>query len=376
MKYFLIAGEASGDMHAARLIGELKKNDPIAHLMCMGGDLMETAGAELILHYREMAFMGFMAVLRNLRKITENFTIAEQAIMKFQPDKVILVDYPGFNLRMARFVKERTSATVYYYISPKIWAWKTSRIHTIKRYVDHMLTIFPFETDFYARFGYQVHYVGNPTVDSVDEQLNKNETFAEFIVNNHLNEKPVIAVLPGSRKQEITNCLPVILESLINFIDYQIVIAGAPGVEADYYQQWMNKDSKYRVMFGQTYQLLFHSAIAVVNSGTATLETALIGTPQVVVYHVSPGWIASIAKKLFLKTRFVSLVNILMGSEVVRELVANEFRPAKLSVEVKKIIVDDVKREGILKSYAGIRQQLGSAGTAARAARLILSLHN
>jgi lipid-A-disaccharide synthase len=376
MKYFLIAGEASGDMHAARLIEEIGKSDPGAQFMCMGGDLMQAAGAELIRHYRDMAFMGFMTVLRNLKKVRENFNIAEQAILRFQPDKVILVDYPGFNLRIARFVKEHTTLPVYYYISPKIWAWKTSRIHAIRRYVDHMLTIFPFETDFYARYDYRVHYVGNPSVDAISEQLNRNQTFAEFAALNQLPLKPVLAVLPGSRKQEIARCLPVILESLKPFGSFQIVVAGAPGIEEAYYKQWLGEQADCKVIFKQTYQLLFHSALAVVNSGTATLEAALIGTPQVVVYHVSPGWLASIGKKIFLKTGYISLVNILAGREVVRELVAHSFRAENLSAEVKMIIVNNHFRQGILDSYAEIGRQLGSSGTAARAARLILSLHD
>ncbi len=376
MKYFLIAGEASGDMHAARLIEEIGKSDPHAKFMCMGGELMQAAGAEVIRHYRDMAYMGFWNVLRNVQKIRENFKIAEQAILKFQPDKVILVDYPGFNLRIARFVKKSTPFPVYYYISPKIWAWNTGRIHAIKRYVDHMLTIFPFETDFYARYRYQVHYVGNPTVDAISTQLNKDQTFPEFATLNQLPLKPFIAVLPGSRKQEIDRCLSVILESLKPFGTFQIVVAGAPGIDEKYYQQWLDKYTDCKVLFNQTYQLLSHSALAVVNSGTATLEAALIGTPQVVVYHVSPGWMVSIGRKLFLKTKYISLVNILAGREVVRELVAHEFRAEKLSAEVKNIIVNDHFRQAILDSYHEVGRQLGSSGTAARAARLILSLHD
>lgn len=376
MKYFLIAGEASGDMHAARLIEEIGKSDPEAQFMCMGGDLMQAAGAKVIRHYREMAFMGFVTVLANLKRIRENFKIAEQSILSFQPDKIILVDYPGFNLRIARFIRKNTSFPVYYYISPKIWAWKTSRIHAIRRNVDHMLTIFPFETEFYARYGYQVHYVGNPTVDTVSAQLNRKQSFAEFAVLNHLPVKPVIAVLPGSRRQEITRCLPLILESLKPFGDFQIVIAGAPGMDAAFYQPWIGACPECRILFNQTYQLLFQSALAVVNSGTATLETALIGTPQVVVYHVSPGWLATLGRKLFLKTKYISLVNILAGREVVRELVAQEFTTEKLKAEIKKIIVNDHFRESILESYAEIGRGLGSTGTAARTARLILSLHD
>jgi lipid-A-disaccharide synthase len=361
-------------MHAARLIEEIGKSDPDAQFMCMGGELMREAGAVVVRDYRDMAFMGFTTVLRNLKKIRENFTIAEKAILNFEPDKILLVDYPGFNLRMARFIKEHTSIPVYYYISPKIWAWKTSRIKAIKRYVDHMLTIFPFETAFYNKYGYRVHYVGNPTVDAVGDKLNRNQTFKEFAEHTQMQHKPVIAVLPGSRKQEISNCLPIILKALEPFESFQIVVAGAPGIEADFYQQWIKEDAECRVLFGQTYQLLYHSALAVVNSGTATLETALIGTPQVVVYHVSPGWLATIGKKLFLKTKFISLVNILAGKELVRELVAHDFRAEKIRQEVKKIIVNDQYKQSMLDSYAEIGRQLGSTGTAARAARLILTL--
>jgi lipid-A-disaccharide synthase len=274
MRYFIIAGEASGDLHASNLMRELKKQDSNAEFCFLGGDFMQLQGGTMIIHYREMAFMGFVAVVQNARKIFKNMTDCKQAILDFKPDIVILVDYPSFNLRIAQFVKEKLNTRVYYYISPKIWAWKENRIHKIKRYIDRMFTIFPFETEFYARHQFAVEYVGNPTVDSVFQRPNQQQTFEEFCSNNTLPAKPIIALLAGSRKQEISNCLPRMLKAATQFENYQTLVSAAPGIEPDFYLQYIDKK---QLIFGQTYELVAHAKAAIVNSGTATLETALIG---------------------------------------------------------------------------------------------------
>lgn len=286
MKYFIIAGEASGDLHASNLMRELKTADSAAEFRFSGGDLMKAEGGELLIHYRDMAFMGIVNVVLHARTILRNFKIIQNAIIAFQPDVVILVDYPSFNLRIAEFVKKNTSAAVYYYIPPKLWAWKEYRIKSIKKYVDKVYTIFPFETAFYQKHHCEVSYIGNPTVDTITEKvLNNAISLNDFCNENRLPEKPVIALLPGSRTQEIKGCLPRMIQAAQQLTDYQVVVSGAPGVSPDFYASYAGN---LPVVFGKTYQLLGVATAAVVNSGTATLETALAGTPEVVVYHI-PG---------------------------------------------------------------------------------------
>lgn len=371
MKYFLIAGEASGDLHASHLMHELKKQDQQAEFCFLGGDLMLAEGGEMIKHYRQMAFMGFIAVLKNLSIIFSNIKECKQALVKFQPDVLILIDYPSFNLRMAEFAKKKLNIPVYYYISPKIWAWKEYRIKKIRRYVDRIFTIFPFETEFYAKHSYPVEYVGNPTVDAVEEfKKSYRGNFQMFSQSNHLLDKPVIALLAGSRRQEIKSCLPRMIEASIQFSDYQPVIAGAPGVEKEFYYSIL-KNSSVAVVFGQTYELLLHSEAAIVNSGTATLETALIGTPQVVVYHVAFGKLAYLLKKLFIKVKYISLVNLMAGKEVVKELYAHLFTVENLKKELNAILTDERYREKMKNDYNKVAETLGEAGAANRAAKKI-----
>ncbi|HOH56036.1 MAG TPA: lipid-A-disaccharide synthase [Paludibacteraceae bacterium] len=374
MKYFLIAGEASGDLHASHLMHELKKQDQQAEFCFLGGDLMLAEGGEMIKHYRQMAFMGFVAVLKNLSIVLSNIKECKQALVKFQPDVLILIDYPSFNLRMAEFAKKKLNIPVYYYISPKIWAWKEYRIKKIKRYVDKMFTIFPFETEFYAKHSYPVEYVGNPTVDAVEEfKKSYRGNFQMFSQFNNLLEKPVIALLAGSRRQEIKSCLPRMIEASMQFSDYQPVIAGAPGIEKEFYFSIL-KNSSVAVVFGQTYELLLHSEAAIVNSGTATLETALIGTPQVVVYHVAFGKLAYWLKKLFIKVKYISLVNLMAGKEVVKELYAHLFTVENLKKELNAILTDERYREKMKNDYKKVAEILGEAGAANRAAKKIFVL--
>ncbi len=375
MRYFLIAGEASGDLHASNLMHEIKKQDPNAEFCFLGGDLMSAQGGQMVRHYRDMAFMGFVTVVRNLNKILSNLDDCKKAITAFRPDLVILIDYPDFNLQIAKFVKANYQTPVYYYIPPKIWAWKEYRIKKIKLYTDRIFTIFPFETAFYKKHNYEVDYVGNPTVDSIAMRPDKDEPFETFCIKNHLQQLPVIAIIPGSRRQEIANCLPKMMEAAGSFADYQMVISGAPGIEPEYYQQFI-KSKPVPVIFNQTYQLISHSKAAIVNSGTATLETALIGTPQVVVYHVFMGRLANLAKSVILKIKYISLVNLIADRELVKELIAIHFTAENTKSEVDKLLNDSEYRDKMINGYDEIRTILGEAGTAQRAAKKMVDSLN
>ena len=373
MRYFIIAGEASGDLHASNLMRELRIEDTQAEFCFLGGDLMQAQGGKMIKHYRDMAFMGIVAVLKNARTVLKNLSDCKQAITDFQPDVLILVDYPSFNLRMARFVKENMNTKVYYYISPKLWAWKEYRIKEIKRYVDKMFTIFPFETAFYAKHNYDVEYVGNPTVDSICARPHQNQSFADFCTENKLPAKPIIAILAGSRKQEIVGCLPRMVDAGLRFPDYQLIIAGAPGIEADLYNSVL-KSRDVSVVFGKTYELLQQSKAAVVNSGTATLETALIGTPEVVVYHVPLGRIGYFVKEMVVRVKFVSLVNIVAEKLIVKELLAHLFTVKNIAAELDLILNNTTYRQTMLQNYSIIKKALGEPGTAERAAKKMVEL--
>ncbi len=370
MKYFLIAGEASGDLHASNLMREIKKTDHKAKFTFLGGDLMASEGGKCVKHYREMAFMGFLPVLLNLRKIFRNLSECKLAIEEFKPDVVILIDYPGFNLRVAKYVKTTTQIPVIYYIPPKIWAWKERRIEDIKKYVDKVLTIFPFETSFYQKHNYSVDYVGNPSVDSVYNRPLQQQSFESFCTKNTLYPKPVIAVLPGSRQQEIKTCLPRMVEAATLFSDYQVLIAGAPGIETAFYQKVL-PGLKVPVIFGQTYELLQHADAAIVNSGTATLETALIGAPEVVVYHVPFGKLGYWAKEHFLKVKYISLVNLIAEKEAVKELIAHKFSVSQLQFELENLLKNNSYIDAMRQEYRKIADELGSAGTAKNAASKI-----
>ncbi len=371
MKYFLIAGEASGDLHASNLMAALKEKDPEADFRFFGGDLMQAVGGTLVKHYKEMAFMGFIPVLLNLRTILNNMKTCQEDIRKYQPDVVILIDYPGFNLKIAKFVKTVLHLPVYYYISPKIWAWKQYRIKDFRRYVDRMFCILPFETEFFRKLDYSVDYVGNPSVDSVaqykEKQANRPDT---FMADERLPDKPILALLAGSRRQEIKDNLPTMLEVAAAYPDYQPVIAGAPGLEPKYYKQYIGNHPA-KIVFGKTYDLLQHSRAALVTSGTATLETSLFRVPQVVCYYVVVGPLASFIFRNFFHTKYISLVNLIAGREVVQELFGARFSYQQIHDELGKILHDTAYRQQMLDGYDEIIQMLGKPGASQRTAELI-----
>ncbi len=372
MRYFIIAGEASGDLHASHLMGGIKKKDPEATFCFFGGDLMAEQGGTLLKHYREMAFMGFFTVLKNLGKIKKNFKLAEEKLIEFQPDVLILVDYPGFNLRMARFAKAHNIKT-FYYISPKIWAWRSDRVKWIKNYVDELFAIFPFEKDFYDKHNYRIRYVGNPTVDELAVRPNLDQTYREFISENGLEDKPIVALLAGSRRQEIKLILPTLAQVATLFPDYQFVIAGAPSLTLELYHENMPKN-KIPVIFGKTYELLQQSKAAVVASGTATLETAVINVPQVVCYIIELGRLTSLLRKFFLKIQWISLVNLVMNEEIVKEFFQENCKPEAVAVELRKILEDGTYRDEMLKNYKLMLAKLGPPECAERAAEEMVGL--
>lgn len=367
MKYYIIAGEASGDLHASNLISAIKTRDAHASIRAWGGDLMAAQGAVLVKHYRQLAFMGFIEVARNILTILKNLSLAKRDILAFQPDALILVDYPGFNLRIARFA-HRHGIKVFYYISPQIWAWKQSRVYTIRRVVNQMLVILPFEQDFYMKFRFKVNFVGHPLLDATSNFRPE----PDFCRHNNLSHKPIVALLPGSRKQEIKTKLPIMLRVVDHFPDYQFVVAGAPGIEAAFYNKFLSH-SGVSVVFGQTYQLLAHAHAALVTSGTATLETALFKVPQVVCYKANP--ISFQIARHLIKVKFISLVNLIMDREVVKELIQHELEPERLKAELSAILQGQ-RRTSMLGDYEQLREKLGGPGASDRAARQILDRLN
>lgn len=375
MKYYLIAGEASGDLHASNLMRAIKEQDPKADFRFFGGDLMQAQGGKLVKHYREMAFMGFISVIANINKVFYNLRLCKKDITAYRPDIVILIDYPGFNLKIAKFIKETLNIPVCYYISPKIWAWKEYRIKAIKKYIDLMLCILPFEVDFYKKHNFPVTYVGNPTVDELSARPHANETFEEFRNENNLNEKPIIALLAGSRRQEIKANLPDMIKAVSEFPEYQAVIAGAPGIEESFYTPII-ANTNISVVFGKTYRLLQQSEAALVTSGTATLETALLQTPQVVCYQIGGGRFTYELFKRILSIPYISLVNLIANKEVVKELVAHLFSPSNMVYELNQILNNKTARSEMQKGYETILHRLGAPGAANRAAQEIISTLN
>ena len=369
MKYYLIVGEASGDLHASHLMAALKEEDSEAEFRFFGGDLMSAVGGTMVKHYKELAYMGFIPVLLHLRTIFANMRYCKEDIVSWSPDVVILVDYPGFNLDIAKFIHARTHIPVYYYISPKIWAWKEYRIKNIKRDVDELFSILPFEVEFFEqKHRYPIHYIGNPTVDEVAVfQETHSESFADFIADNRLENKPIIALLAGSRKQEIKDNLPDMLEAASVFPDYQLVLAGAPSISLEYYQKYIG-GYHVKILFGQTYRLLQQADAALVTSGTATLEAALFKVPQVVCYHLSPGKLISFIRRHVLKVRFISLVNLIADREIVKELVADTMTVANVRTELRKLLFDEKKRHEMLDGYEYMAERLGDPGAPHRAA--------
>lgn len=374
MKYYLIVGEASGDLHASHLMAALKQEDRQAEFRFFGGDLMAAVGGTLVKHYRELAYMGFIPVLLHLRTIFANMRRCKEDIAAWQPDVVILVDYPGFNLDIAKFVHAKTNIPVFYYISPKIWAWKEYRIKRIKRDVDELFSILPFEVDFYRKHNYPIHYVGNPTVDEVTEYCAAHKrSFADFVAEHSLPDKPIIALLAGSRKQEIKDNLPDMIKAASCFTDYQLVIAGAPSIEPDYYKKYIG-ESKAHIIFDQTYRLLHHAEAALVTSGTATLETALFRVPQVVCYHTPIGKVISFLRKLVLKVKYISLVNLIVDREIVRELVADTMTVTHIRKELGCLLNQSDQRQQMLNDYEEMAIRLGEAGAPSHAAKKMIAI--
>lgn len=372
MKYYLIAGEASGDLHASNLMQSLWKHDKEADFRFFGGDLMQSVGGTLVRHYRDMAFMGIVPVVLNARTILRNLAFCKKDIAAYHPDAVILVDYPGFNLKIAKYVKTKLDIPVYYYISPKVWAWKKYRVKSFKKYVDEMLSILPFEVDFFREHQYKVHYVGNPTVDAIVQRDHKEETFSQFVEANGLDNKPVIALLAGSRKQEITNNLPSMLEAVKGYSDgYQLIVAGAPGIDPAFYGNFISSFPPAKVLFNQTYRILAQSDAALVTSGTATLETALLNVPQVVCYKTPMPKITYWVFKNILHTPYISLVNLICNREVVKELFARFFTIDNIRKELKQILHVQSYRQNMLSNYEEMRQILGGPGASDRAATII-----
>ncbi len=376
MKYYLIVGEASGDLHASRLMRSLKKYDELAEFRFFGGDLMAAEGGTRVKHYKELAYMGFVPVLLHLGTIFSNMKRCKEDIVAWKPDVVILVDYPGFNLNIAKFLKKNTLIPVYYYISPKIWAWKEWRIKSIKRDVSEMFSILPFEVPFYEqKHKYPVHYVGNPTAQEVAEfRAGYHQTHEEFCRENNLDSrKPIIALLAGSRLQEIKDNLPAMIEVAERFEDYQMVLAGAPSIEDEYYDKFL-EGTPVRVVKNKTYQLLSHTTAALVTSGTATLETALFNVPQVVCYETPLPKLIRFAFNHVLKVDYISLVNLVANKEVVPEMFADKFTIDGIANELYKIMPGQPARERMLAEYQEVLRELGSKVAPDEAASIMVDL--
>lgn len=376
MRYYLIVGEASGDLHASRLMRSLKNADELAEFRFFGGDLMAAEGGTLVKHYRDLAYMGFVPVLLHLNTIFKNMAFCKRDIVAWNPDVVILVDYPGFNLNIAKFVHAKTHIPVYYYISPKIWAWKEWRIKRIKRDVREMFSILPFEVPFYEeKHKFPIHYVGNPTAQEVAEfRASYDETREEFCAANGLDaDRPVIALLAGSRKQEIKDNLPAMIEAAEKFVDYQMVLAGAPSIDDGYYERFI-KGTPVKLVKDSTYQLLSHSSAALVTSGTATLETALFDVPQVVCYETPVPKLIRFAFNHIIKVKFISLVNLIADREVVPELLADRFTTDNILSALRRILPGGAGHEQMLADYREVRQKLGDTVAPDNAAHIMVDL--
>lgn len=378
MRYYIIAGEASGDLHGSNLIRELRKKDAASDIRCWGGDKMEAAGATLVKHYKELAFMGFLEVIRNLRTILKNIRLCKTDILQYRPDAIILIDYPGFNLRIAEWAKEQ-GFRVIYYISPQVWAWKENRVKLIKKCVDKMLVILPFEKEFYKKWNYEVEYVGHPLVEVVEEFGIRNKELGlknedALFPNSQLpiTNSQIIALLPGSRQQEILKKLPIMLEVAKHFPDYQFVVAKAPGLDESFYAGLLAPYTNVSSVINKTYELLVRSKAALVTSGTATLETALFGVPEVICYKGS-AFSYQIAKRL-IKIKFIGLVNLIMNKEVVKELIQDQLTVENLKMELNLLLTDKEKQQQVAKDYASLKNLLSQGGHAS--ANAATSIYN
>lgn len=368
LKIYMIAGEASGDLHGANLMKALLEDEPNIDFRFWGGDLMEKIAGKPVKHIKELAFMGFVEVLMNIRTILSNIKICKKDIEAYQPDAIVLIDYPGFNLRIAEWAKAR-NIKVYYYVSPQIWAWKQNRVHKIKRSVDHLFAILPFEKAFYEKFAYEVEYVGHPLLDAIEQYRETTFSAVDFRQKWNLGDKPIIAVLPGSRKQEVGVKLPIMLDAVKDLEGYEILIAGAPSLDKSFYEPLLvGRNAK--IIHGATYDILGCSEAAIVTSGTATLETALLNVPQVVCYKASPISYA-IAKRL-VKIEFISLVNLIMNREVVRELIQHECNATQIKEELALLLEGGIKRKMVLEDYELLRNSLGGGGASKKVAQSLL----
>jgi lipid-A-disaccharide synthase len=373
MKYYLIAGEASGDLHGSNLMKELSKADWQADFRFFGGDLMQKVGGVLVKHYREMAFMGLINVLLNIKTIKRNMEFCKKDLRSFKPDVLILIDYPGFNLRIAEFAKQN-NIKVFYYISPKLWAWKEYRVKKIRAFVDEMFTIFPFETQFYKKHGIDVNYVGNPLFDSIDEFRRNAKSKTDFLAENNLDERPIIALLSGSRVQEIKNTLPVMRDAVSDLNNYQIVLAGVSSVDKKLYEKII-AGSDIKVVFNATYDLLNCAHTALVTSGTASLETALFKVPQTVLYKLEGGLLLDTILRYFvLKTSWVSLPNIILQKTAIVELLQKDMKLKKVKQELHKLLNDMDYRNQIFENYKQLDVLMGEAGCSKRAAQKMVEL--
>lgn len=377
MKYYIIAGEASGDLNGSNLIKELRKLDSSASIRCWGGDLMQQAGGDLVKHYRDLAFMGFVEVIRNLKTIFQNLNFCKEDILAFQPDVLVLIDYPGFNLRIAKWAKQNRFHVIYY-ISPQVWAWKENRVKAMKKCIDKMLVILPFEKEYYKnKWNWEVEYVGHPLVNVIDEY--KKSNFQNWVLiteysGNNTNDKKCkgrIALLPGSRRQEIKVKLPIMIQVADKFPEYEFLVAKAPGIDNDFYQSFSVGHSNVGFVRNQTYQLLMLSSAALVTSGTATLETALFGIPEVVCYKGSA--ISYEIAKRVIKVKYISLVNLILDKLAVHELIQNNLTPGNLEMELKGLLTDPARIEQLKKDYTDLKKKLNEGGNAsAKAARAIV----
>lgn len=376
MRYYLIAGEASGDLHGSNLMRAIIRHDPHATFRFCGGDLMQAVGGSLLLHYRHMAYMGFIPVLTHLATIIRNMQRCKADIIQWKPDVLILIDYPGFNLDIAKYIHQHTSIPVYYYIAPKLWAWKQYRIKNLRRDIDALFSILPFEVDYFRSLNYHATYVGNPCADAINAFKASEyggESRTQFAADNHLDSRPIIALLAGSRRQEIRDNLRIMLAATRQFTDHQVVVAGAPGIEPEYYKRYMaHAEGTATVVYGQTYRLLQQTEAALVTSGTATLETALMGVPQVVCYYTACGHLVSWLRGKILKVKYISLVNLICNRPVVTELVAADMTQQNLTTQLEAILPGSQRRQAMLADYDHLRTLIGNGNASDNAARAII----
>lgn len=370
MKHYIIAGEASGDLHGSNLMKGLKKVDANAEFRFWGGDLMQAEGGTLVKHYKDTAVIGFWEVLKQLRTITRNIRSCKEDVLAYKPDVLILIDYPGFNFRIAKFIHDKGNIPVFYYIAPKVWAWKESRVKRLQKDVDKLFIIFPFEIEYFKRWGIDACYQGNPLIDSIGERLSTKSTFEEFTAKNQLPNKPIVALLAGSRKQEVAYIVPRVKKLVAEFPSHQFVLAAAPSLDKEFYSKYISPSDNIAVVYNQTYDTLMQADAAIVASGTATLETALLNTPQVVCYGGSE--ISYQIGKRLVKVKYISLVNLIKDKPVVKELIQHGMSFGNMKAELNALLFDKEYRNIQLKEYAEIRTMLGEQGSSERVAKAMV----